>query len=70
MVEVRLVGMYAGVVIGVAGESFGFFCWEICSSLHSGHRPRNSRDKATTAFLGKALVPHTLTIYVNMRHIN
>ena len=25
MVEVRLVGMYAGVVIGVAGESFGFF---------------------------------------------
>ena len=33
MVEVRLVGMYAGVVIGVAGESFGFFCWEICSSL-------------------------------------
>ena len=51
MVEVRLVGMYAGVVIGVAGESFGFFCWEICSSLHSGHRPRNSRDKATTAFL-------------------
>ena len=36
MVEVRLVGMYAGVVIGAAGESFlGFFGWEFCSSLQT-----------------------------------
>ena len=54
MVEVRLVGMYAGVVIGVAGESFGgFFVGKFARLYTRATGPETAETRPPQPFWGK-----------------
>ena len=63
MVEVRLVGMYAGVVIGVAGESFGFFLLGNLLVSTLGPQAQKQQRQGHHSLFGESLGPtHTYNL--------